>query len=165
MVQGILYTLSRSGRMIFGNDESFLKGWSKFKNEIWSNKYEKDNLKKLFYDVLFWMLLSFLFGVILKDGYEEFKKDKSKNDIVSNAFIELMYSAGSRSYDGFKGIFAITDYALNDVEPMAVNANVSLMKDLGKTMFGSMEFDTLLYKDVPVFRAFKQTHNKLSNIT
>lgn len=84
-----------------------------------------------------------LFGTVistgvLEDAYNEFKKDKKKNDILTNAFVDLLYNSSARSYDGFKGIFALTDYVLNDVEPLAVNANVSLIKDLGKATFGTM---------------------------
>jgi len=59
---------------------------------------------------------------------------------------------------------AIFKYALNDTEPLAVNASVQLAKDLGRTIFGSSSWEALLYKDIPVFRAFKQTYTKMSKI-
>jgi hypothetical protein len=124
------------------------------------NEYEKRNILKALSDLAMWMFLGLLFGVVLKEGYEEFKKDKNANNVLTNAAVELLYSSAARSYDGFKGIFALTDFVLNDAEPLAINANVSLVKDLGKTMFGPMQWKTLLYKDVPVFRAFRQTYNK-----
>lgn len=169
LVQGILYTFGKVAKMILTNEQGIKSGWQNVKDQIWTNKYERRNIQKAFYDLLFLMIMGMLFGTVistgvLEDAYNEFKKDKKKNDVLTNAFVDLLYNSSARSYDGFKGIFALTDYVLNDVEPLAVNANVSLIKDLGKATFGTMQWETLLYKDVPVFRAFKQTHNKLSHL-
>lgn len=157
-VQGIIYTV-RDVLKIFSK-----KGWGEVQDKVLSNPQELANLKKLLSDMIMAFLMSVIFGWALKGGYEAYKKDQEHKDVIENAFVEVLYNSAANSYDGFLGPVAIFKYALNDTEPLAVNASVQLAKDLGRTIFGSSSWEALLYKDIPVFRAFKQTYTKMSKI-
>lgn len=150
-VQGMLYTLYDSFNVLVEG------GAKEFKKQVWSNKYERENFRKLGWDLLFLALFGFLFNCVFGEQHKKFIKNRDSDDLLVNAFEEVLYTSASSSYEGFSSIYAISKYLLNDTTPLAANAPISLTKDLFSATFGSMEFDQLLTKNIPALRAFSKT--------
>lgn len=151
-VQGMMYTLYDSFNVLVEG------GAKEFKKQVWDNKYEQENFRKLGWDLFFLALFGFLFSEAMFGGlHKEFMKKRNPDDLLINGFEELLFSSASSSYEGFSSIYAISKYLLNETTPLAANAPISLTKDLFSATFGSMEFDQLLTKNIPTLRAFSKT--------
>lgn len=148
VVQGIFYTLKQSGQALINGD---------FENAIWQDPMQRANLRKLFSDLLAYLLFGSFYSLIAGPAYSDFKKGMKDRPALVNGVVELLYKSSSRSYDGFKGVFNVFEYLGENVNPPTYSQNIKLLKDVGSVVLGKKTVSDALNGNVAVFKTFQDT--------
>ena len=145
-IQGIFYTLKECGHAL---------AQGTFKKDIWQNKVNQANLKKLISELLAWLAFGLVYKFALTPGFKEFKKGMKERDLLTNAFVELMYKSSSSSYDSFKGLYNIVDYIGNADGTPIYKQNMRLLHDLTKATLGDASVWDAYKGNIAVFKNFQ----------
>lgn len=148
IIQGIWYTIQDSLKAL---------GKGNFKDEIWLDKVQHDNLVKLFSDLLAWAIFAAIFGWALNPAYKEFKKGMEERDVITNATVELLYKSSSRSFDGFRGVVNITEFLGENTNPPIYSQNLKLLKETLGVVAGRRSVSDALNGNIGVFKTFQDT--------
>lgn len=148
VVQGIFYTLKDSGRALMNGE---------FKDMIWKDPMQRANLRKIFSDLLAWLLFGTIYSLVANPAYKEFKKGMSDRPPVVNGAVELLYKSSSRSYDGFRGVYNVFEYLGENTNPPVYSQNIKLLTELGKVAIGKRSLTDALNGNIAVFKTFQDS--------
>lgn len=152
MVQGVLYTLKDFFTEWYDN------GFESTKNNVLGNEINRRNFRRMFSDLLVWMVLGLLFTCALTPAYQEHKKNARGQDLIQNGLIELTYNGFHNAYDGFKGPFAVLDYIGNSTNPATYKLPTKILNDMGSYLMGNKTFGGLMMGSQALPRSFRDTY-------
>ena len=148
VIQGIWYTLTDSLKALTNGN---------FREDIWLDPVQRQNLDKLFSDLLAGILFALIYGLALNPAYKEFKKGMKNRDVITNAAVELLYKSSSRSYEGFRGVYNVFEYLGENTNPPIYSQNIKLLKETCSVLIGKRSFSDALNGNVAVFKTFQDT--------
>ena len=153
IVQGVWQTIKDTFSELY-----FGRGWEGLKNNIYNNPMQWRNWKRLFSDMLMWLLLYALFDQVIDPAYKKHKKEDDGKNVLTNAVIELLYKGSASSYEEFKGPYPIFDYIMNNTSPASVKWGVKTVNDLGGFVFGGTTMGELITKSTALPRSLQDTY-------
>lgn len=156
-VQGCLYTLRQFFSEFYYADGTLKEKWD-YANSIFLNDINNRNRRRMFTDMLIWMLLGAIFKIVITPAYKEHKKTGDGNNIVGNALLELTYHGGSSCYDSFSGPFAVLDYFGNSTNPATYKLQGKMVNDMGQFLFGDKTLQELIIGSQALPRSFQDTY-------
>lgn len=152
IVQGILYTLKDTLA------EGYYNGLDGIKENVWKNKQQQANLRKLFSDLLMALLVAGLFKLVFDPAYKDHKKNGNGQEILANAATELLYKGSSGAFDGFSGPFAMLDYLGTSTNPASYKVPNKIINDTWKFISGQNSLGTTIMNSQALFRSFQDTY-------
>lgn len=158
VVQGIYYTLKTLGKILVSSD-NVSQGFQNIKEYLKADQHERANLMKLSSDALMALFYWLLFSLVLDPAYKNYKKNMKDTPVVANAMTEILYKSLSRSHDQFKGPLNVIEFLGTNMNPPIYSQPISLMTDMGKTIFGDKEWSYALVNATGITRSFKDTYN------
>lgn len=158
VVQGIYYTLKTLGK-IFTKSDSLPQGFKDIKDYLRADQHERANMYKLSSDLLMALLYWLLFSLVMDPAYKEHKKNMADNPVVINALTEVLYKSTSRAHDQFKGPLNIIQFLGENMNPPVYSQPVSVITDMGKSIFGDKEWSYAIINANGITRSFKDTYN------
>lgn len=158
VVQGIYYTLKTLSKILVSFD-NVPQGFQNIKEYLKADQHERANLMKLSSDALMALFYWLLFSLVLDPEYKEYKKSMKDNPVVVNALTEILYKSASRSHDQFKGPLNIIEFLGENMNPPVYSQPISLISDMGKSIFGDKEWSYALINANGITRSFKDTYN------
>lgn len=153
IVQGVWQTIKDTFSELY-----FGRGWEGIKNNIYNNPMQWRNWKRLFSDMLMWLLLYALFDQVIDPAYKKHKKEDDGKNVLTNAVIELLYKGSASSYEEFKGPYPIFDYVMNNTSPASVKWGVKTVNDLEGFVFGDTTMGELITKSTALPRSLQDTY-------
>lgn len=157
IVQGCFYTLRQFFREFYYTDGTLKEKWDQA-NSIFINDINRRNRRRMFTDMLIWLLLGTIFKTVITPAYKEHKKTGDGNNIVANALLELTYNGGSSCYDSFSGPFAVLDYFGNSTNPATYKLQGKMANNLGQFLFGEKTLQELVINSQALPRSFQDTY-------
>lgn len=151
IVQGIFPTLFTIAKLCRSNGMEFMKEYIK------ANPHEQANLRKLISDILMMLLMTLLFKGILQPKYKDFKKTMKDRPLLANLVTEIIYKGGSKSYDQYAGPLNVLQFFGENMNPPYYTANIKLINDCMRAIFGDKEWNTVLTGNIALFRNGKDS--------
>lgn len=132
-------------------------GYTMMKQYIQGDEYTKAALRKLGTDALHSLFMSLLFSLLFSPMYKDYKKTMVDNPVIVNLLTEILYKAGSRSFDSFMGPLNFIQFFGENMNPPFYSYPVQVAKDAASVAFGDKSFKYLLFNQTGVTRSFKDT--------
>ena len=152
IVQGIAYTL----RDIYYITKD--GGLQAMKDYISANPTVRASLAKLLSDMLVTLLLFSIFKFALDPAYKDYKKAMKDNPVIANLATEILYKAGGRSYDSFRGPLNFKDWLGDNTASPMYEVNLKVMQDGLKVVTGRKSVSDAFMGNFAVARAGKDTY-------
>lgn len=155
MVQGIIHTFGEAFNELRGVDYN-LKEW--VKSDIWKNKINQRNYRRLGTDMLVWAFLAWLFKMFITPAYAEHKKLDDGKNIMTNVMAEWLYKASSTSYDTFTGPYSILSYLGNSTNPATYKLQSKILNDAYNFVFGEKTLGQTLMGSQALLRSMQDSY-------
>ena len=152
IVQGIAYTL----RDIYYITKD--GGLQAMKDYIRANPTVRASLAKLLSDMFVTLLLFSIFKFALDPAYKDYKKAMKDNPVIANLATEILYKAGERSYDSFRGPLNFKDWLGDNTASPMYEVNLKVMQDGLKVVTGRKSVSDAFMGNFAVARAGKDTY-------
>ncbi len=150
-VQGIFQTLKQTLAILTNLEEG------NFKEDIWGNEMNQNNIKKLLTDITMTILLWTVIKVALDSLRDKQKENTDPNDVVTNALCEVLYRGFYSAWDGFQGPLNAINYLGNNTNPPIYTESISITKDLIKVLSGDYTLLSFGSRHFAPVRPFRET--------
>ena len=103
------------------------------------------------------LIVAGLFGTVLTDAYESYKKNADPENVLTNAVAEIVFKGSKGASSSVAGPFGVIDYITNQTNPAALKTTFRIYDDTWKMFSGKRSIPETIFGSQATLRSIQDS--------